>query len=154
MILVEQQNDGWIERYLDNLTGKEWLKYQINSEYHGAGQINLIQLPEPTTTELIEIALTSEFEDEASAAAIRLRDNEQYLDTGFRQELINRLKKIELKQLTDREIQRIRMVISYSELDHIENRREIIGKSYQEIEEDSRFFKSMAEEAYSILKRL
>ncbi|GAB2531513.1 hypothetical protein [Rufibacter soli] len=152
--LVEILDGGWAAKYLDNENGKQWLKYQTDSEYHGGGQTTLIRLPEPTTTELIDIALNSEFDDEASAAAIRLSDNEQYADKEFRQELIDRLKAKEFQKLTTRERSRLKMIIAFSELDQPENRREIVGKSIHEIEEDSQFFQRIAQKAVSILEKL
>jgi hypothetical protein len=152
--LVETLDGGWSAKYYDSDSGEQWLKFQIDSGYHGGGQTNLIQLPEPTITELIEIALNSEFDDEASAAAIRLRDNEQYLHKEFRQELIHRLKTIENQELSEKERSRIKMVITNSSLNRPENRRKIIGKNFKEIEEDSLFFQRIAEEADSILEKL
>jgi hypothetical protein len=152
--LVETLDGGWATKYRDNESGEQWLKYQINSGYHGGGQTNLIRLPEPATAELIDIALNSEFEDEALAAAIRLRDNEQYLNKEFRLDLIHRLKSLEIQKLSVKEKSRIKMVITNSTLDRLENRKELIGKNFKEIEEDSLFFQRIAEDANSILEKL
>ncbi|WP_205503990.1 Imm27 family immunity protein [Rufibacter psychrotolerans] len=152
--LLETLDGGWAAKYRDNESGEQWLKYQINSGYHGGGQTNLIRLPEPTTAELIDIALNSEFEDEALAASFRLRDNEQCLDKEFRLDLIYRLKSLEIRKLSGKEKSRIKLVITTSALNRLENRREIIGKSSKEIEEDSLYFQRSAEEANSILEKL
>jgi hypothetical protein len=152
--LVEKLDDGWVEKYIDNSSGIEWLKYQTNSEYHGGGHANLMRLPEPTTTELIDIAINSEFDDEALAAANRLCDNEKFENKEFRQKLIEKLKAKGIQKLTEKEKSRLKMVITSSNLDQPGNRKEIVGKSIKEIEGDSQFFQMISIEAISILKNL
>lgn len=151
---VEISDNGWSTKYLDNKTGKHWLNYQVESEYHGGGSSILIQLPEPSTTELINIAFTSANEDEVVAASLRLRDNEQYYHKDFRQELIDKLNQVELYDLSFVEKQRLVTIIEYSELDSNINRREILNKTLEQIQMDADYFKTIAMQADTILRRL
>lgn len=151
---VEVLDNGWSTKYLDNKTGKHWLKYQVDHEYHGGGNSILIQLPEPSTTELINIAFTSSNEDEVAAASLMLRDNEQYSDKDFRQELIDRLNQVELYDLPFAEKQRLVNIIEYSELYSNLNRREILNKTLEQIQLDADYFNTIARQADTILRRL
>jgi hypothetical protein len=151
---VEIMDDGWAIKYIDPKAGQHWLKSQINSEYNGGGDFILINLPEPLTEELIEIALSSKNEDEVVAASLRLRDNEEFKGNEFRKALIDKLNCIELDNLHSEEKQRLINIIKYSELDNEINRQEILNKGYKEILKDANFYKSVAEQAATILRRL
>ena len=151
---VEILENGWSTKYIHNKTGQFWLKSQVNSEYHGDGNIILIQLPEPFTDELIEIALCSINEDEVIAACLKLRENEQYHKIEYRQNLIDKLNKIQLYDLPYDEKQRLINIIEYSELDSEINRREILNKHFDEVQKDANYFRTIAQQADIILRRL
>jgi hypothetical protein len=151
---VETLDNGWSTKFLDKKTGQHWLKSQVNAEYQGGGSSILIQLPEPSTSELIEIIFNSNNEDEVVAASLKLRDNEQYHDKEFRQELIDKLNQIELYDLPFDEKQRLINIIEYSELNSEINRREILNKTLDQVQQDANYFKTIARQADTILRRL
>ncbi|MEN9909536.1 MAG: hypothetical protein RLZZ540_2685 [Bacteroidota bacterium] len=154
LIKVETLENGLSTKYLDNKTGQFWLKSQVNSEYHGGGNAILIQLPEPSTDDLIEIVLSSINEDEVIAACLRLCDNEQYHEIEYRQKLINKLNEIQLYNLPYDEKQRLINIIEYSELDSEINRREVLNKHFDEVQKDTNYFRTIAQQADIILRRL
>ena len=151
---VETLENGGSTKYLDNKTGVFWLKFHVNSEYHSGENTILIQLPEPSTDELIEILLSSINEDEVIAASLRLRDNEQYHEVDYRQKLINKLNEIQLYDLPYDEKQRLINIIEYSELDSEINRRQILNKHFEEVQKDANYFRAIAQQADIILRRL
>lgn len=151
---VETLNNDWSTKYFDKKTGRYWLKTQVNSEDHGGGNSILIQLPEPSTDELIDIVFSSTYEDEVIAASLRLLDNEQYLNKEFRQKLIDRLNTIELYDLPYNEKERLANIIDYSGLSSGINCREILNKTIDQIQKDYEFFRIIARQANTILRRL
>ncbi|MEL1240295.1 hypothetical protein [Flavobacterium flavipallidum] len=154
LTIVETLENNWSTKYFNTKTGLYWLKSQINSEYHGGGNSILIQLPEPSTDELIEITLFSINEDEVIAASLRLRDNEQYHEIDYRQKLIDKLNEIDLYDLHYSEKKRLINIIEYSELDSEINRRKILNKHFDEVQNDANYFRNIAKQADTILRRL
>jgi hypothetical protein len=71
--LLEVDAVQWRTRYRDKQTGAEWLQRSLDPEYHGGGHPYLVRLPEPTSSELKELASSSSFEDEATIAGLLLR---------------------------------------------------------------------------------
>jgi hypothetical protein len=140
--------------YIDKQTSETWIKYDVTSMYIEGQMTNLIKLPEPTSTELIDIVLSSEYDDEVIAASLRLRDNELSNGQEFREELLNELIKINIGDLEEGQRTRLKTIIILSELDHGENRREIIGKTSKDIKADSDFFMRIAYKADEILEAL
>lgn len=140
--------------YIDNQTGEAWLMYNVTSMYIEGQITNLIRLPEPTTTELIDIVFSSEYNDEVIAAALRLRDNELFKGQEFREDLLNRILKVKTRNLDNGQKTRLKTVIILTELAHGENRREIIGKTQDDIKADFDFYMNIAEKADEILETL
>jgi hypothetical protein len=141
-------------KYIDKQTGETWMKYDVTSMYIEGQMTNLIKLPEPTSTELIDIVFSSEYNDEVIAASLRLRDNELCNGQEFREQLLNELVKINIGDLDEGQKTRIQTIIILSELAHGENRREIIGKTSKDIKADSDFFMNIAVKADEILATL
>ena len=151
---IEVLEDGWSIVYKDLNTNLSWLQYQIDSEYHGGGQSNLIRLPEPSFRELIDITLHSPFEDEVIAASIKLRDDEVFKGIEFRYVLIDLLEKKILRDLSQEDIKRLTNIIRFSELDSSLNRREILKKNIAEIDSDTTFFSEISKRADRLLNKI
>src|SRR5690606_7851000 len=98
------------------------------------------------------IAFTSQHADEVSAAAMRLCIEEQIEHKEYRQKLINRLLKCNMPNIEESE--RIKTIIQAGQLTDKVNRREISGKHYSEIQKDSDFFISIADNANEILESI
>lgn len=150
---IETLDGGWTVKYLDESTGEYWLKYTTDPDrgYH----FNLMRVsPEIGTSELIEIALNSEYSDEAEAAAYKLHLEEEFEHREYRSELLDRIRRIIQGTLTQKQINSIANVIRASQLLDRVNSRELVGKSMSEIELDAKFFEETANEAEEILYKL
>ena len=149
---VETSDDGWTIKYYNDITKEYWLKYVIDPRNC---EVNLMLLsPRPTTGDLISIALTSPFLDEVSAAATRLYLDEREDRTEFRQELIDKLSKIDVANINLSEKERVKVIIRDSSLLHGVNIRNIVGKHHTEIEKDAQFFRSISQKAREIFEQL
>ena len=149
---TDTRDGGWTTKYIDNSTGHQWLKYVVDDR---GFFVNLIFIsPSPTTDQLIEIALSTSYVDEISAAATRLNIEEQFDKKEYRQNLIDKLKIIDISKLDTVEKERIKTIILASQLTDRVNKREIVGKHYSEIQLDANFFNSVADTAESILRLL
>lgn len=153
-LTISNKFDNGSVEYFDSQTNERWLMYEVDSMYLGGQILNLIQIPEPTYSELIDISFSSDYDDEVVASTLRLRDNELNRGQEFREELLNEIIKIDINKLDKSQKERIKKIILFSELDHGENRREIIGKKLKEIETDSDFFMNIAMKVEKILKKL
>jgi hypothetical protein len=143
--LVNRDETNWTTTYMDKETGVEWLSYRVDTEYHGGGNPIMCRLPLPDTTKLIDIALQTENEDEVFAACRTLENNEQLKKLEFRADLINRL-----EDLTNKTRQK--RIIELTGLDSALNRREIIGKTSDQVDKDSKHFQDVAKRAMKLMK--
>jgi hypothetical protein len=149
---VETIDGGWATQYIDNSTGHQWLKYVVDDR---GFFVNLIFIsPPPTTDQLIEIALNTNYFDEISAAATRLNFEEQSDKKEYRQELINRLNLIDISKIDTEGKERIKTIILAAQLTDRVNKREIVGKHCSEIQIDANFFNAIADTAENILRFL
>ncbi len=149
---VDTLDGGWATKYVDKSTGHQWLKYVVDDR---GFFVNLIFIsPPPTTDQLIEIALNTNYSDEISAAATRLNIEEQSDKKEFRQKLIDKLNTIDILTLNAVEMERIKKIILAGQLTDRVNKREIAGKHFSEIQVDANFFNSIADTAENILKLL
>ena len=149
---VSTLDGGWSTEYIDEETGKHWLKYVIDDR--GFFENLMLISPKPTTDELIDIAFSSPNPDEVSAAATRLNFEEQVDKKEFRQKLIDRLNRLDISHLDKAEQERIKAIIQASQLTDRVNKRDIVGKHFSEIQTDAVFFNSTADKAQEILKNL
>lgn len=147
-------SDDTSTTYIDTLTKEVWLKYNVTSMYIEGQMTNLIRLPEPTTTDLINIVFSSEHDDEIIAASLRLRDKELFHGQEFRDELLNKIIKITKRNLDKGQKTRVKTIITLTELAHGENRRDVMGKTTNEIMADSDFFMNVAYKADEIFEAL
>ncbi len=152
LIQTDTLDGGWSTKYIDSSTGHQWLKYVVDEK---GFFVNLIFIsPPPTTDDLIQIAFSTKYTDEVSAAANRLTIEEQSEKKEYRQKLTDRLNAIEISKLDSLEKERIKAIILASQLTDRVNKREIVGKHFSEIQTDANFFNAVADTAESILKFL
>lgn len=150
--LIESLEGGWSEKYLDEKNEEIWLKYTIDPD-KGYFWNLMLSTPKLTTEQIIEIALTTNFQDEVHAAGHRL-EIEENKENEFREILINKLLELDLETLEAYEKNRIETIIISTQLTSTFNKREVLGKHYTEVNRDVEFFKTIAEKANSILKKL
>lgn len=143
--LVKRDETNWTATYMDKETGDKWLSYRVDTEYHGGGNPVMCRLPLPDTTTLIDIALQTENEDEVFAACRTLVNNEQLKKRDFRSDLISRLENLKNKE-------RQKRIIELTGLDSDLNRREIIGKTSDQVDKDSKYFQDIAKRAMKLKK--
>ncbi|MBB6325271.1 hypothetical protein FHS59_000886 [Algoriphagus iocasae] len=142
---VDQNETEWTITYMDKETGDKWLSYRVDSEYHGGGNPVMCRLPIPDTNKLIDIALQTENEDEVFAACRTLVNYEQLKNIDFRSDLINRLEDLKNKE-------RRKRIIELTGLDSPINRREIVGKTSDQVDKDSKHFQGIARRAMKLTK--
>lgn len=151
---VRTSDDGWSDYYLDETTNEEWQLTRHHSEYHGGGLAILKRLPPPSIGELIEISLTSDDINDITGASIELYEREAYNDEEFREDLISQLLLFDTSTLSAFEKDRLKTIIYESELYDPKNRKEIVGKHWNEIKKDADFYRAISEKAKSILNKL
>lgn len=142
--------DGWSVFYKDDIDQERWVLTTYHSEYHGGGVPVLQRLPLPTISELIEIAMTSAHKDDIIGASCELYEREGKGE-NFRSELVGQLLQLEISGLSSFEMERIRLIIYNSQLYDATNRRGIVGRRIEEIQNDFEYFKSNAEKAKGLL---
>ncbi|WP_018479787.1 hypothetical protein [Pontibacter roseus] len=152
MELKETAAGGFASVYQDTTNGSFWLKYYATAATQGGGYLTLMRLPAPPTKELIELALTSVFEDEAVAAILRLLDEEAIEKKDFRQRLVERLEQAHEEATVEPE--RLVKVIKLAGLDDPMNRRELLHKSQGQIQQDADYYKRVADRAAKLLEKL
>ena len=150
---IEILDSGWTTKYMDTETEELWIKYVVDPDR--GYFFNLMRIePAPSTEELIEISLTSEYPDEVSAAAFRLHLEEELSNTEFREKLLDRIKQIDLNELSEIEKKRIETIILAGQLTNRINTREIIGKKHNEIISDYQNNCRIADEAEIIMRKI
>ncbi len=150
-VYLKTSDDGWSHFYKDINTNEEWVLTRYETEYHGGGCPILKKLPPPSVEELIEIALTSDEINDITGASIELNEREKYNNDSFRDILINKLLLIDTNCISAFDIERLKTIIYESELYDANNRREIVGKHYTEINKDAEFYKTISVKAKAVL---
>jgi len=144
--LINKDNINWTETYIDDSTSNKWLYYHVDSYLQGGGYPVFGLLPLPDTKELISLSLFSESDDEVFAACRTLVDNEQSRKIDFRADLINALENIVNSQRQEK-------VIKLTGLDSALNRRDILDKTFEQINADAEYFINIAGRADKIKQR-
>ena len=144
--LVDKDDINWTATYFDDETNSKWFYYRVDGYMQGGGYPIFARQPLPDRKELITLSLLSENDDEVFAACRTMLDNERIKKIDFRADLIN-----ELENIGDR--QRQETVIKLTGLDNALNRREIVGKTFQQIEFDAKYFKDIADRAIKLTQR-
>jgi hypothetical protein len=150
---IESLDGGWTVKYIDIKTGQNWLRYVVDLD-RGYFYNLIATNPRPTTSELIDIAFGSPFDDEVAAASSRLYLDEEEFHEEFRQQLIERLSLLSTQIIKNEEYKRIKTIIEAAQLSDKVNKRNIIGKYLSEIQKDAEFFESCARAAENILNKL
>ena len=153
-VKTETDSNSWGTLYLCPKTNEKWQKIYVETEYHGGGHPVLFKLPDPRKLELINLIIDSENLDELATASALLVVNEKELKEEFREELINAIE----NKITQKDFQwnklnseKIKSIISETQLFDKTNRRPILGKKNIEIEKDFEFYKDISERAKKII---
>ncbi len=150
--LMETAEGGFAAVYKDPLTSSFWLKYYATTATQGGGYLTLMRLPAPGTDKLIDISLNTVYEDEAVAAVLRLLDEEAIEAKDFRLQLIEGLEEAVEKATIQAE--RVMKIVKFSNLTDPVNKREVLGKTTAQVQEEAAYFSGIADRAERLLKRL
>lgn len=136
--LVEKGNNQstMVTYYYESVTGSDWLSYLISDRF--GWQLCLMRLPEPDYHTLLGLSLNLRYEDEALAASHKLAEH-----IDLYHELIESLENA--FDPGNREIlRRIEVVLKTCSLTSPTNRREVVGKTYQQVENDAKYFRDIS----------
>ena len=153
LTLIKSSNSGWDEKYLDKSTGNRWHKFMVDRDTGHYFNL-MLETPKPTTEEMIEIVLTSEDHDEVEGAAHRLLYDEEELRIEFRPQLADKLKSLNLENISRNEKERLKTIILNTKLRDTRNKRIVVGKHIKEIQSDADIFEDIGKFADNLLKRL
>lgn len=145
-----ETDDGWVVKYLNPINKSHWVLVRLETDYHGGGYPVLIQEPEPNQSELIDIALSTTDINVVATSASLLMYNERDLKQEFREELIEKLESHDVN-LNPFESERLKTIIYESGLHDSTNLRPIVGKSMEEVNNDYKYYKSIADRAKQII---
>jgi hypothetical protein len=136
--LVERgNNQSTLETYYyDPVTGSDWLSYPISERF--GWQLCLMRLPEPDYHTLLGLSLNSRYEDEALAASHKLAGH-----IDIYHELIGSLENA-FDPGNKETLKRIEVVLKACSLTSQTNRREVVGKKYQQVENDAKYFRDIS----------
>ena len=143
--LIDEDLKNWTKIYIDIQAKSKWTLYRVDGYLQGGGYPILAKHPLPDTKQLIEIALFSDSEDEVFAACRTLTDNEAIRKEDFRNDLIEELEKNDYKHRQEK-------VVNLTNLDSPLNRRDIIGKTIDQVKLDATYFRSIAGRAKKLRK--
>ena len=155
--MTKFESHGWETKYIDVRDKSEWIKVQLDSEYHGGGNPILFRLPKPTQSELIKILTKATDLNKISAISCLIKDSEFDESENhyeYREEFIIKLERIvneENFKVTKFEKKRLTTIIYDSDLNLPYNQRESLRKKYNEVESDYQYFKNIAERAKKII---
>lgn len=136
------------EIMLDESTGQYWVKYLF--ELEGEDALGLRCYPYMAMEEIIAIALTTPYEDEVNGAMALLNHLEWTERLDFRKLLLDEIE----ANSTSIGLSRFDVMYERAELWTTDNRREILGKHYQEVKEDAAYFEQLALRACAIRTRI
>ena len=144
--IVSIDNDKWTKTFVDKTTNENWISYYVDTAQQGGGHNILGRFPLPSTDKLIDIAIHSENEDEVFAACRTLTDNEELRKQDFRMALIENIETI---LDTDRQ----KKIIELTGLASPLNRQNILGKTWEQIQNDANYYKQIAERANKLKRQ-
>lgn len=147
-------DDGWTDNYIDPKDETQWLLSRYTSEYNDNDVEILKKVPVLTIDELIDIALTSNNINEIIGASIDLLSRENYFKDEFREKLIIKIEKYIISTLSAFDLDRLKIIIYETRIYDETNEREIVSKTYQDIQKDAAFFKEIANKAKHILSEI
>ena len=160
------ENKGWFSRFrlalwklseksiLDNslyrhlLTGELWERYEFGLTEQYSLVTGFRTYPYPDTSELIEIALTSDI-DEEIVGACRLLYRLEYIGFEYREKLVGRMEN-EPENISEK---RFNLIFEYANLGNQGNLRDIMHKTNDEIDADLEFYQDLYYRALELKRK-
>ena len=143
LILIEKLNGGWTQIFKDPDTNTKWLLFRHHSELQGGGYPVMREHPAPENlADWLSKCFSSNDEDDVTGLAWELSgDFEQWSQI---------LDWLEANAAVVSK-SHVRLFLNNLEVLHVMNRRPIVGKHSQEIEQDYQYFSTLAQRAGSII---
>ena len=138
----------------------EWVQLYLESEYHGGGFPILYKSPLPSQSKLIELLLKSNHLDQILGLATLIKHSEfDDFDNlnEFRPELIVKLEDIVRSndfKTSKFQKKRLSIIIYNTELNYPHNKRETLGKTFNEVNNDYLLYQDISIRANHILDSL
>lgn len=126
--------------------------YEI--EYDKAGEeVSRCFSPRPSPDDLVQICLTTDDLEIVKETAQQLyyHESDPYISLD---ELLSKIEALNVAILSEKEKARLKIIIQETRLTEGINRRSIIGKYYEEVKQDTAYFKALADRAKKILDQL
>lgn len=147
--LFQLETDQFEEIYIDPKTKQQWEKYEFEYEDQMNYGIGLRSFPYCSIEETIKIALNSEFPDEvAGASALLWELDRQGLE--IREPLLNSIE-VRKSEIT---VDRFETIYWRTEIYDQTNNRETVGKKFEEIEADSKYYLETSERAKDLKEKI
>jgi hypothetical protein len=127
-----------LELYVNPKDGQSWERYEF--ELDGNNVFGLRKHPYPNTDKIIEITVNSKFMDEVDGACALLHHLEWNNRTEFRERLLNELRITRIEKL------RFEIIYERAELSDSSNKRDVLGKTIDEIETDAQYFLNLTKQ--------
>ncbi len=144
LILIETLDGGWKQIFKDPNTHTKWLLFRHHGELQGGGYPVMREHPAPEhLSDWLLKGFSSNNEDDVIGLAWELSgDYEQWSQI------------LDWLEASSAVLSRSQVTLFLNNLDilHVINRRSIIGKNSQEIEQDYRYFLNLAQRAGNIIK--
>lgn len=137
-----------LEQYIDKKAGQLWESYEF--ELDGNEALGLRKYPYPDIYKIIEIALISTFMDEVAGACALLHQLEWNNRFEFREILLNEI----YKRINSIEEQRMEIIFERTELSDFSNKRDVLGKTIYEVEDDAQYFQNLTKFAIELKKKV
>jgi len=137
--LISETEEGWTHQYRDTLSGQEWIFFHVHPEYHGGGIPVLRQDPPPAEiNSWLELCFGTGSEDDVVGLGLELSNQHEswLLVIEWLESKYSRYSK-----------ESITSFIYQLGVRHPTNRRDPLGKSPDEVEEDYQHFVDLAERA-------
>jgi hypothetical protein len=144
LVLVETRDGGWTQIFRDLDTQTEWLLFRHHGELQGGGYPVMRELTtSETLADLLSKCLSSSDEDDVIGLAWELStDYEKW------SQVLDWLE-VHATVLSKRAV---RLFLNNLQVLHVMNRRSVIGKKPQEIEQDYQHFRHLAQRAGNIIQ--
>ncbi len=135
--------------YRHVLTGELWERYEFDCTDQYSFGTGFRTYPYPETSELIQTALTSDFDDEIIGAC-RLLYRLEFIGIEFREYLVKGMEG-KSKNISEK---RFALIYEYANLGNQGNLREIMNKTNGEIEEDFDYYQDLYHRALELKRRI
>ncbi len=110
----------WASIYADNQSGDEWLIFSVAQKFTDDISHRFVRLPGPSPRDVLNLVLSTEYEDEIIAAAEYLCARELYHEEVFKEQLLAHLEEFDTESLSHFHKERLVLLILETKLNRFE----------------------------------